>query len=137
MRGEQVYHIPIHRSLQGILTQLRLRVGLEAAEDPGRTSASLSPKRGDAFEIDWVSDVPQMLLRANVDDQIVKCRTTHVRNRLLRASDILQFFLPDTTSTVVRVYIASCKHQAKQHGSLRLFVFNSHVHYLTLLRTPP
>ncbi|CAM9411419.1 unnamed protein product, partial [Sphacelaria rigidula] len=49
-----VYHIPIHRSLQGILTQLRLRVGLEAAEDPGRTSASLSPKRGDAFEIDWI-----------------------------------------------------------------------------------
>lgn len=50
----QVYYIPIHRTFQGVLTQLRLRPGVEAEGTVGRRNSSLSPRRGDAFEIDWV-----------------------------------------------------------------------------------
>ncbi|CAM9532082.1 unnamed protein product, partial [Ectocarpus sp. 12 AP-2014] len=49
-----VYYIPVHRTFQGLLTQLRLRPGIEAEEIVGRQNASLSPSRGDAFELDWV-----------------------------------------------------------------------------------
>lgn len=47
--------MPIHRTFQGVLTQLRLRTALEDTASVGRTLSSLAPKRGDAFEIDWVS----------------------------------------------------------------------------------
>ncbi|CAM9683580.1 unnamed protein product, partial [Pylaiella littoralis] len=49
-----VYYVPIHRTFQGVLTQLRLRPGVEAEEAVGRRNASLSPRRGDAFEVDWI-----------------------------------------------------------------------------------
>lgn len=47
--------MPIGKSLQGILTQLRLRPGVQAEEAVGRWGESLPAKRGDSFEIDWVS----------------------------------------------------------------------------------
>ncbi|CAM9514142.1 unnamed protein product, partial [Laminaria digitata] len=49
-----LYHVPIYRSFQGVLTQLRLWPGVEAADVAGRQNASLAPNRGDAFEIDWI-----------------------------------------------------------------------------------
>lgn len=54
--ARKVYYVPIYRALQGVLTQLRLRPGLEATADVGRTNSSLAPRRGDSFEIDWVSE---------------------------------------------------------------------------------
>lgn len=46
--------MPIYRSFQGVLTQLRLWPGVEVAEVAGKQNASLAPIRGDGFEIDWV-----------------------------------------------------------------------------------
>lgn len=54
-RLRQLYDVPIHHSFQGVLTQLRLWPGVEAAGVAGRQNASRAPTRGDAFEIDWVS----------------------------------------------------------------------------------
>lgn len=50
----QVYYVPIHQTFQGVLTQLRLSPGVAAEEIVGERNSSLSPRRGDAFEIDWV-----------------------------------------------------------------------------------
>lgn len=50
----QVYYVPIYRTFHGVLTQLRLSPGVGAEEIVGERNASLSPRRGDAFEIDWV-----------------------------------------------------------------------------------
>lgn len=52
---DQVYYIPVHLTFQGVLTQLRVRPGVEAEAVVGGRNASLAPRRGDAFEIDWVS----------------------------------------------------------------------------------
>ena len=55
LRFEQVYYLPLYRTFQGFLTQLRLRPGIEAAGVVGAWKKSLRPNRGDGFEIDWVS----------------------------------------------------------------------------------
>ena len=50
----QVYYVPVHKTFQGVLTQLRLWPGVAAEEIVGERNSSLSPRRGDAVEIDWV-----------------------------------------------------------------------------------
>lgn len=50
----QVYYVPVHRAFHGVLTQLRLSPGLGVEGVVGERNSSLSPRRGDAFEIDWV-----------------------------------------------------------------------------------
>ncbi|KAG5190278.1 hypothetical protein JKP88DRAFT_299373 [Tribonema minus] len=48
------YYIPVSETFSGLVTQLRVRPGIEGAAVPGGAPASPAPQLSDTFIIDWV-----------------------------------------------------------------------------------